>query len=147
MTYQYCAWGSAADEIMKEEIKAIVNDIQKTVQDHGWMSAQRQVYELGKKQFQDSWKQCEWGDVRQQKPDEINMTRTRKPQISAYHMLDGFHYICKPQWKEGMAVMTQKDIMMQYVLMRIFTHRESWGVSMHPEQGYAWMHKYIDKLR
>ena len=65
LAYQYCEWGSAADEIMKEEIKAIANDIQQVVEDHGWMSAQRQVYELGKKQFHDSWQHCEWGDVRQ----------------------------------------------------------------------------------
>ena len=67
--------------------------------------------------------------------------------ISAYHMLDGFNYICKHQWQSGMAVMSQKDIMDQYVLMRIFTHREGQGVSTHPEQGYAWVHRYIDKLK
>ena len=49
--------------------------------------------------------------------------------ISADHMLDGFHYICKPQWQSGMAVMSQKDIMMQYVIMRMFTHRESQGAA------------------
>ena len=57
---------------MKEEIKAIVNDIQLVVKDHARMSAQRHVYELGKKQFQDSRQHCEWGDVRQKKLDEIN---------------------------------------------------------------------------
>ena len=61
-------------------------------------------------------------------------------------MLDGFHYICKPQWQSGMAVMSQKDIMMQYVIMRMFTHRESQGVALSSEQGYVWMHHYIDDM-
>ena len=31
----------------------------------------------------------------------VNMTLTRKPHIIANHMLDGFNYTCKPQWKPG----------------------------------------------
>ena len=41
LRYQYCEWGSAADEIMKEEIKAIVHDMQDVIKDHGWVGATR----------------------------------------------------------------------------------------------------------
>ena len=43
--------------------------------------------------------------------------------------------------------MTQKDIFEQYVLMRLFTFRQSQGVPIEPQQGYAWMHKMLDNVQ
>ena len=77
LTYQYCSWGSVPDELLKEDIKSIFNDIQLVIQDQGWIKAHGIVLELGKKQFQESWDHC------------------------AEHLKDGFHYICKPQWQGG----------------------------------------------
>ena len=57
----------------------------------------------------------------------------------------GFHYSCKPQW-QGVAVMTQRDVMMQYVLMRMFSLRASQGVSLSREQGYAFLRQQIEKM-
>ena len=85
--------------------------------------------------------------IRQKKLDVLNKNRTRWLTISADHMLDGFHYICKPQWQGGgMAVMTQRDIMMQYVPMRMFSLRASQGVTLSSEQGYACMRRYVDDM-
>ena len=75
LTYQYCSWGSVPDELLKEDIKSIFNDIQLVIQDQGWIKAHGIVLELGKKQFQESWGHC------------------------AEHLKDGFRYICKPQWQ------------------------------------------------
>ena len=61
-------------------------------------------------------------------------------------MKDGFHYICKPQWQGGLAVMTQRDIMMQYVLMRMFSLRASQGVALSRESGYALLRHQIAKM-
>ena len=61
-------------------------------------------------------------------------------------MKEGFHYICKPQWTAGTPIMSQKDIMDQYVLMRIFTFRAGEGVPIHAQQGYAWMHAQLDNM-
>ena len=66
--------------------------------------------------------------------------------ICAEHMKDGFHYICKPQWQGGMAVITQRDVMMQYVLTRMFSLRASQGVSLSREQGYAFLRQQIEKM-
>ena len=68
----------------------------------------------------------------------------RSKKISAAHMTDGFRYICKPQWEAGVAVMTQKDIFEQYVIMRLFTFHEGLGANIDPQQGYAWMHNMIE---
>ena len=59
LTYQYCEWPSAPDELLKEEIKSIFNDMQLVIQGHGWIQAHGIVLELGKKQFQESWDHCE----------------------------------------------------------------------------------------
>ena len=58
----------------------------------------------------------------------------------------GFHYICKPQWQGGIAVMTQRDIMMQYVLMRRFSLRASQGVTLSRESGYGLLRHQIEKM-
>ena len=58
LTYQYCSWGSVPDELLKEDIKSIFNDIQLVIQDQGWIKAHGIVLELGKKQFQESWDHC-----------------------------------------------------------------------------------------
>ena len=105
----------------------------------------RSVVEIGKKQYQDTWKFSEWGPERQQKLDGINHGRTKK--ISAAHMTEGFHYICKPQWRAGTPIMSQSDILDQYVLMRIFTFRAGEGVPIHAKQGYAWMHPKLDGMK
>ena len=65
LTYQYCEWGSAPDELLKEEIKSIFNDIQLVIQDQGWIKAHGLVLESGKKQFRESWDHCEWSLERQ----------------------------------------------------------------------------------
>ena len=61
-------------------------------------------------------------------------------------MKDGFHYICKPQWQGGMTVMAQRDIIVQCVLMRMFSFRASQGVSLSRESGYALLRRQIEKI-
>ena len=146
LRYQYCEWGSAADETMKEDIKAIVHDMHDVIKEHGWMGAMRTAVELGKKQYHESWKFSEWGPERQAKLDGINM-QGRNKKISAAHITEGFHYICKPQWAAGTLVMSQEDIMFQFEPMRIFTVRAGEGVPIHAQQGYAWIHAKLDKMK
>ena len=129
---------------MKEAIKAIVNDIQDVIDTRGWIGAMKKTVEFGNKQYHESWNFCEWGPERQAKLDGLNMGRSKK--ISAAHMTDGFRYICKPQWQAGTAVMTQKDIMEQYVLMRLFTCRQAEGVQLQAEQGYAALHAKLAEM-
>ena len=43
--------------------------------------------------------------------------------------------------------MSRKDIMDQYVLMRMFICRQAEGVQLHADQGYAWMHAQLDKMK
>ena len=104
------------------------------------------VVDLGKKQYPESWKFSEWGPERQAKLDGINM-QGRNKKISAAHMTEGFHYICKPQWTAGALVMSQKDIMYQYVPMRIFTFRAGEGAPIHAQQGYAWMRAQLGNMK
>ena len=42
--------------------------------------------------------------------------------------------------------MTQRDIMMQYVLMRMFSLRASQGVALSRESGYALLRHQIAKM-
>ena len=79
----------------------------------------------------------------EKKLNGMNMGRRLK--ISAAHMTEGFYYICKPQWEAGKPVMSPKEIMNQYVLMRLLTSCGSQGVPIDVEQGYAWLHAELDK--
>ena len=129
--------------MLKEEIKIIVNDVQ-TVETEGWMGAMNAVREISKKQYRDEWLHCEWGPQRQAKLDEMN--RGRNKRISADHMLDGFRYVCKPQWKPGIPVMEHRELLQQYVFMRIFSQRGSEGVPLDADRGYAYMHAKLDGM-
>ena len=61
-------------------------------------------------------------------------------------MLDGFRYVCKPQWEPGIPVMGQQEISQPYVLMRIFTLRASEGVTLEPDRGYAYLFAKLDDM-
>ena len=67
--------------------------------------------------------------------------------ISADHMLDGFRYVCKPQWKPGIPVMGQRELLEQYVLMRIFSLRASEGVALDADRGYAYLFAKLDDMK
>ena len=62
-------------------------------------------------------------------------------------MLDGFRYVFKPQWKPGIPVMGQQEILHQYVLMRIFTLRASEGATLELERGYAYLFAKLDDMK
>ena len=58
----------------------------------------KRTVDLGNKRYQELLLWSEWGPKRQQKLDDNNLNMKK---ISAAHMAEGFHYICKPQWTAG----------------------------------------------
>ena len=148
--YAYSDWRGHAEQILVEELKAVVNNVQETVQEWGWDRAFAKVIEMGKKQFHSTWTHYEWNPERQARLDYTNSTRGRSKNsklISAAHMSDGFYAICKPQWTEDTPVMTQDDVLNQYVLMRIFADRMSCGVSISDKDGFAMLNKKIGQMK
>ena len=131
---------------MIEELKAIVNDVQRILCDNGWMGALKACVEIGKKQAKDEWQHYEWTPMRQRKLDWIDASG-RKMKVSAAHMADGFKAICKPQWTPRTPVLSQEEVMMQYVMMHMFVHRESQGVPIEAADGFAWLNKKIDNIK
>ena len=77
MRYQYCQFATTSDEMLKEEIKIIVNNVQETGQTHGWMGAMNAVRELSKKQYQDTCLHREWGPARAAQLVGLNHGRRR----------------------------------------------------------------------